>query len=520
MKKYLMAIDAGTGSVRSIIFDENFNQIAISQREWVHPKNDKYDGAIDFDTKQGKKLMFDTIKEVIKISKINPKDIKAISSTSMREGFVLYNNKKEEIWAVSNVDSRAINEVYELKKNYPYLEDEIYNKSGQTFALSAIPRLLWLKKNIPDLYKETKYINMLNDWILFCLSGVIMAEPSNSSTTGIVNSNTRNWDNEVIKKCNIKSDIFPKIYESGSKIGYVSKEISKLTGLSTECVVAAGGGDVQLGCLGVGAVNSNNVTLLGGSFWQLEYNTNESKIDKKGLIRVNCHVIKNMWQQELIAFFPGLVLRYFRDTFCKYEKIMAKEKGINVYDFLNDMAKDVPIGCYGMQCSFSSVMNFKNWQYPAPVFTGFDIDKDKFGIATFYRSILESSALVTLGHKLIIEETFGNFPAELIFASGASFSDLWCQIVADALNVTVKVPVIKEATALGAAFCAGLSINLHSSLNDFVSNYVKFEKTFLPNEENHKKYLEIYSKYQEILNSQLNLSKQKVLEFMWKAPGV
>lgn len=520
MNKYIMAIDAGTGSIRSVIFDDEFNQIAISQREWVHPENPKYIGAIDFDIKTAKKLMFETIKEVIKKSKIDPKNIKAISSSSMREAFVIYNKNKEEIWAVSNVDSRSIDEVYELKNKYPNLENEIYNLSGEMFALSAIPRLLWLKKNLPEIYEEAKYINMLNDWILFCLSGVIAAEPSNSSTTGILNSITRNWDKEIIKKCNLKEEIFPKINESGSKIGYVSEEVSKITGLSTKCVVASGGGDVQLGCLGVGAIKEGDVALLGGSFWQLEYNTFEPKINSKGIIRVNCHVIKNMWQQELIAFFPGLVLRYFRDTFCKYEKMLAKEKNINVYDLLNNMAMDIPIGSYGMQCSFSNIMNFKEWKHPSPVFTGFDINSEKYGVATFYRSILENAALVTLGHKKIIEDSFGKFPKEIIFASGASSSDLWCQIVADVLNVTVKVPAIKEATALGAAFCAGISIGLHPNLSDFVDNYIKFEKKFIPNEENHKKYLDIYSKYLNILKNQLELSNKKIVEFMWKAPGL
>lgn len=520
MKKYVMAIDAGTGSIRSIIFDENFNQIALSQREWTHYKNPNYPGAIDFDTKNGKKLMFDTIKEVIEKSKINPKDIKSISSSSMREAFVLYNDKKEEIFAISNVDSRAIKEVFDLKNENPNLEDEIYKLSGEMFALSAIPRLLWVKRNLPDVYKKTKHINMLNDWILFCLSGIISGEPSNSSTTGILNSITRDWDDKIIEKCGLKKDIFPEINESGMKIGYITKEVSEITGLSTDCIVASGGGDVQLGCLGVGAIKEGNVALLGGSFWQLEYNTSKPNIHNEGIIRVNCHVKKNIWQQELIAFFPGLVLRYFRDTFCKYEKLIAKEKNINVYDLLNDMAKDVPIGCHGMQCSFSSIMNFKNWKHPSPLFTGFDIDPDKYGIATFYRSILENSAFITLGHKKIIEDTFGNFPAEIIFASGASYSDLWCQIVSDVLNVTVKVPVIKEATALGVAFCAGLSINLHDNLNDFVDNYVKFEKIFTPNINNHKKYLEIYSKYLKVSENQLNMSNEEILSFMWKAPGL
>ncbi len=520
MNTYLMAIDAGTGSIRSIIFDKNFKQIAISQREWTHKKNPKYEGAIDFDTTYNKTLLFETIKEVIEKAGIDPKEIKAISSTSMREGFVLYNDKKEEIWAVSNVDARAINEVFELKAKDENLEDEIYQLSGQTFALGAIPRLLWVKKNMPDVYEDTKYFSMLNDWIVFCLTNIVSVEPSNASTSGVMNALSRDWDKEIIEKCEIKGEIFPPVFESGTKVGNVSKEISEKTGLSTDCIVAAGGGDVQMGCLGVGATHAGEATLLGGSFWQLEYNTDKPNIDKKGEIRVNCHAVENMWQQELIAFFPGLVVRWFRDTFCKYEKHLAKEKGINVYDLLNDMAKDVPVGSRGVLCSFSSVQDFKNWKHPAPAFTNFDIDPDKYGVEVFYRSILENAALVTLGHKEIIEENFGTFPAEIIFASGASSSDLWCQIVADVLNVTIKVPFIKEATALGAAFCAGLSLGMHPSLSDFVEHFVDFEKVYEPDPENHAKYMEIYKDWRELSASQERLSNEEILSYLWKAPGL
>ncbi len=520
MNTYIMAIDAGTGSVRSIIFNENFEQVAMSQREWTHKKNPKYEGAIDFDTKGGKVLLFETIREVIENSSIDPKEIRAISTTSMREAFVLYNENKEEIWAVSNVDARAIKEVGELKQSFEGLEDEIYALSGQTFALGAIPRLLWVEKNMPEVYEKTKYMSMLNDWIVFCLTGEISAEPSNASTSGIVNAKTRDWDKNIIEKCNIKADIFPPIYESGTKVANISKEISKKTGLSTECIVAAGGGDVQMGCVGLGATKAGSAALLGGSFWQLEYNTNKPEINNEGKIRVNCHSVENIWQQELIAFFPGLVVRWFRDVFCKYEKHLAKEKGINVYELLNEMAAKVPIGSKGTLCSFSSVQDFKNWKHPSPAFVNFDIDPDAYGVEVFYRAILENAALVTLGHKKIIEENFGIFPAEIVFASGASSSELWCQIVADVLNVTVKVPKIKEATALGAAFCAGLSLGLLPSLSDFGDKYVEIEKTYEPSPENHAEYMKIYEKFNELQTSQNTLSNEGVLSYMWKAPGL
>jgi len=520
MGKYIMAVDAGTGSVRSVIFDETFNQIAVSQHEWVHKEDPRYEGAIDFDVTVNVELMLDTISQSIKTAGIDGKDIIALSTTSMREAFVLYDESGNEIWAVSNVDSRASKEVIELKEISEHIEEDLYLISGQTFALGSIPRLIWVKNNLPDIYSKTKAITMLNDWIVYRLTGILSIEPSNGSTTGIIDAQTRNWDRSIMKKCGIKEDMYPPIYESATPIGNVTEAIASHTGLSTNCLVVTGGGDVQMGCIGVGSVNDGDAALLGGSFWQLEYNTLAPNIDKLGRVRVNCHAIPGMWQQELIAFFPGLVLRWFRDAFCQYEIEVAKESEEDVYNILNKQAEKVPVGSNGMLCSFSSIMDYKQWKHPSPCFTNFGIDPLVFNKATFYRAILENAALVTLGHKKIIESIIGSFPTSITFASGASKSPLWCQIVADVLDVTVNVPLIKEATALGAAFCAGVGVNLLPDLVYAVDKYVTIENVYTPNKKNHELYETIFTNWKQLSEAQNNNSDSGFLNHMWRAPGI
>ncbi|MEW9123721.1 MAG: autoinducer-2 kinase [Thermotaleaceae bacterium] len=520
MKKYVMAVDAGTGSVRSVIFDENFNQIAVAQQEWTHKEDPRYEGAIDFDVENNAKLMLDTIRQALQTSGIDGKDILAVSTTSMREAFVLYDEEGNEIWAVSNVDARASKEVFELKEISEDLEKEIYTISGQTFALGAIPRLLWVKNNLPHVYEKAKAITMLNDWIIYRLTGILSIEPSNASTTGILDANKRDWDMSILEKCGLKQDMYPPIYESGTPIGKITKEIAELTGLSENCTVVVGGGDVQMGCVGVGVVKSGQAALLGGSFWQLEYNTASPNIDEAGRVRVNCHAVPGIWQQELIAFYPGLVLRWFRDCFCQYEAEIAKKTGDSVYALLNKQAENVPVGSNGIFCSFSSIMDYKQWKHPSPCFTNFGIDPKKYSKAAFYRSILENAALVTLGHKKIIEDLMGRFPDAITFASGASNSSLWCQIVADVLGVSIKVPIIKEATALGAAFCASVGVGLLPSLEAAAEKYVHIETIYTPNKENHMLYEEIFYNWKKLSESQIKNSDNGFLQHMWKAPGI
>ena len=519
MEKYLMAIDAGTGSVRVILFNTLGHEQFVTQSEWTHHEDKRYPGSMDFDIEKNIDMIINLIKEILARSKVNPENIVAISTTSMREAIVLYDENGKELWACANVDSRSNDEVAHLCKISDTIEADIHHISGQTFSLGAIPRILWVKNNIPETYNKVRYVTMLNDWITYRMTDVISVEPSNGCTTGLFDSKKRVWDPGIAEKVGLRSDIFPIVNESGTIISHVTNEFSALTGLSTQTIVVAGGGDAQLGCIGMGVINEGDAAVLGGSFWQYEYTTNHVEINDHCKVRVNCHAIPNTWQYEAIAFFPGLIMRWFRDTFCELEAFLQKESGESIYAQMEKRAHNVPAGCNGMICTFSDKMNYFSWKHAAPSFIDFKFDSS-YNKATFYRAIMENAAFVTKGNIEIISKITNKSPETIVFGGGASKSDLWCQIVADVLNIKVKVPVVKEATALGAAICAGVGAGIYESFNEAITQVVKFEKTFEPNESNHFIYEELYKKWEAVYKVQLDLADQGYTNHMWIAPGL
>lgn len=518
-KKYFLAIDAGTGSIRTVLFDTEGNQAGIAQREWIHKENPKYPGSMDFDWKTNWELTLSCIKELLKTSTIEASDILAISTTCMREGIVLYNKEGKEIWACANVDARSKKEAIYLKNLDKNLEKNVYFKSGQTFTLNAIPRILWVKNNLPNIYDQLDKIGMFNDWLIYKLSGVMSVDPSNGSTTGLISLKNRDWDKSIAESCGIKSNIFPPINESGTVISKVNKESAIETGLNEGTPLVVGGGDAQLGCIGVGVTENNQGAIFGGSFWQYEYNTDKWNPKPTCKVRVNCHANPKLIQYEALAFKPGLVLRWYRDAFLDYEKEIAKEKNISVYQLLDDRAKDVPLGCNGLMCTFSDVMDFMNWKHASPTFTNFQLDSILYNKLTFYRSILENTAYLAYGHIKLVEEETGKIPNYITFAGGASYSNLWSQILCDVLGIEVRIPKIKEATAFGAAILAGVGIGYYCDLKSATDKLVKIEKILTPNMENHIKYMEIYKTWRKVYKAQLDLSDKKLTQYMWIAPG-
>ncbi|MEM1484385.1 autoinducer-2 kinase [Oscillospiraceae bacterium PP1C4] len=520
MSKYLMAIDAGTGSVRAVLFDTAGNQLFVSQREWEHKEDPRYPGSMDFDWVHNWSLASGCVREVLKESNIDPAEIAGIATTSMREGIVLYDENGTEIWACANVDARSSGEVAELKALSAAMEAEIYQPSGQTYALGALPRILWVKNHLPEVYAKTTTVTMFNDWLIAKLTGVLSCEPSNGCTTGIFDLSKRAWLPEISEKCGLKANIFPPVFESGTVVGKVTAETAKLTGLAEGTPVVTGGGDAQLGCVGVGVVEAGEAAVFGGSFWQFECNTDIPKTDDHCRVRVNCHAVPEIWQYEAIAFFPGLIMRWYRDAFCQFEKAQAERTGKDPYYLMDLEAAKIPAGSYGMMCTFSDVMNYISWKHAAPAFINFALDPQKFNRYTFYRAIMENSAMVTKGNMELVHEVTGNLPSEVVFASGASKSPVWCQILADVLGLKVRVPKIKEATALGAAIAAGVGVGIYQSIPEAAKLLVRWEAEYLPNPENHAVYNKLYDTWRKVYAENLNLSDQKLTNYMWVAPGL
>lgn len=519
--KYLLAIDAGTGSIRAVIFDTNGNQISVSQKEWIHIEEFGVAQSMSFDFDKNWTLTCACIQESIQSANISGENIIALSATSMREGIVVYDTHGKELWAVANVDARASQEVKYLKENFAGIEEEFYQLSGQTFALGALPRIMWLKNNKPDIYDKVANISMIGDWILAKLSGVIATDPSNGGTTGIFSLNNRDWQRDMAVKIGLKDDIFPPCHEVGTVIGHVSQKASTETRLSTNTKVVTGGGDVQLGCAGLGVVKAGEVAILGGSFWQQVVNIPSQTLPPKDMgIRVNPHVIHGLSQAEGITFFSGLVMRWFRDAFCDMEKLEAKAKGIDTYTILEEKASKVPVGSHGIMPIFSDSMKYAKWYHAAPSFLNLSIDAEICNRASMFRSLEENAALVSSINLDKIKEFSGIEIDTIVFAGGASKGKLWSQILADVTGCKIKIPKVTEATALGAAMAAGVGAGIYKSLKDAAKELVVWDKEYTPNMENKKIYDGLKQKWQKAYESQLKLVDDNITNSMWKAPGL
>jgi autoinducer 2 (AI-2) kinase len=516
---YLLAVDAGTGSGRAVIFDDRGNQIASAQHEWWHKTDRRFEGSMDFDVEGNWSLLSRAIRKAMADAGIKASDIAAVSATSMREAIVVYDRDGREIWACANVDSRANSEVRDLKRDFPELERELYAQSGQTFALGALPRLLWLKRNLPDVYDRVHRISMLSDWVLARLSGVIASDPSNAGTTGLYSLAARDWLPDAMAKAGMRDDIFPPSAEPGTVIGRVTAKASEETGLLAGTPVVMGGGDCQIGTAGIGVVNEGDCAVLGGTFWQQVVNVAPAVTDPSMDLRINPHVVTGLNQAEAISFFVGVVMRWFRDSFGA-EEIAAAGPGGDAYKLLEEKAAQIPVGAYGIIPVFSDVMHYGNWYHAAPSLLNLSIDPEKSGKAAIFRALQENAAIVAARNLAAIFKLSGKTPDRIVFAAGASKSAHWSQILSDATGLPVVTPVVKEATALGCAAAAAVGAGLGRDFVEIAGSWVRWDRHFEPDLAHKTIYDEAGERWARAYALQRQLVDESITTAMWKAPGL
>jgi autoinducer-2 kinase len=512
----LLAIDAGTGSCRAVLFTVTGEQVAARAREWVHHEPPGVPGGQDFDVAAGWDAIAACVRDALAAAQVTGADVAAVAATSMREGVVIYDGAGREIWACPNVDSRSADEARELIADGA--AEKIYAEAGDWVSITTPARLRWLARHRPDILADAGSIGMLSDWIACRLSGVRVTEPSCGSSSGMFTLAQRSWSASIAESCGLPARVLPPVVDPGTVVGQVTAVAAGQTGLRAGTPVVAGGADTQLGLLGAGT-RQGEYTVVAGTFWQNTVLLPEPLIDPRARLRTLCHVTPGEWMLEGIGFYCGMSMRWFRDAFCDAEAALARGRGVDPYVVMEEAAARVPAGANGVVAVMSNLMNARRWVHASPAFAGFDLGAPAAGRGACIRAIEEAAGYVARGHRDIITELTGLRFEEATFTGGAAKGRLWPQIMADVLGVPVHVPVITESSALGAAICAGTGAGLYASLTELAPHLRRRGATFDPDPAAVATYGERYPAWREIYNRMLAISEDGLLSPLWRAAG-
>jgi autoinducer 2 (AI-2) kinase len=507
---HLLAIDAGTSGCRAVVFSDEGRPLASARRPWTLAADPDHPGSAVFDTRAAWTLIGACVRE--SLAELRADDVGAVSATSVRGGFVLFDRAGVELWACGSTDARAADQVRSLRRRDPGFEAEVYRSSGQTLAMAALPRLLWLRDRLPRVYEAAATLGMVSDWILARLSGEHATDPANACTTGLFSLAGRTWAPELASRWGLRTDLLPRVVEPGTPIGQVGAAAAAATGLAAGTPVVMGGGDAQVAALGLGVVRPGQAAVVGGTHWQQLLDLDRPATDPEGRTRVTCHVLGGLWQAETIALGAGALVRWFLDAFC------APDDGGDAFAAMAGQGGRIPPGADGVLAIGSNAFDYARWRHAAPSLLNLPVADAPTTRARVFRALLENAALVTRANLETIAASAGE-PASIAFGGGAARSPLWAQLLADVLRQDVRVPPVTEASALGAAILAGVGVGAFGDAAAAAAALAAGGRVHQPDPAAAAVYDDCFGRWRRAYEQQLALAEAGVTTPLWRAPG-
>jgi len=496
---YLLAIDIGSTSIKAIIYDYGGNIISSGRRKTqVFFKEEKHKNFAFWMPDNIWDCVCDSTKEAIsKVS--NPNLIKGISVTGFACDGVPIDEKGNWIYPfISWHDTRTIEQLKWLEKNISF--EEIYSINGQRpWIHNTILRNLWIKENLPNVYKRIYKWLLIEDYINFKLCSAIATDYSLASTTLVFDQKNLRWSEKLFNFFGIDMNIYPQPKPSGTFLGEVTNKASKDTGLKEGTPVVLGGLDGLFGVYAAAGDQSDSMVGVVGTYEHYHKCLDKPILRKEGLdssIICQAHVIKDKYGVYGVAVSSG-VLEWFKDNLCKEEEIESKNTGRNIWEILMEKASKSKLGSNGifmLPDIFGSACPIQD-NFSRGVFIGISSAAKK---EDFIRAVIEG-----LNYKgLELYEAINNYTTtgvannennkKVIVTGGATKNKFWMQNKADVYGKIIEVPEIEEATPLGAAMVAGIGIGAYKDFKDAYERVKRPVRKYYPDEKNHKKYAEYY----------------------------
>ncbi|MDP2338475.1 MAG: glycerol kinase GlpK [Bacteroidota bacterium] len=454
---YILSLDQGTTSSRSILFDKSGGIVALAQKEFtqIFPTP----GWVEHNPMEIWETQLETAREVIALAKISASDIAAIGITNQRETTVIWDrNTGEPIYnAIVWQDRRTAAFCDELKENG--LEKVIQQKTGLLAdSYFSGTKIRWILDHVAGA--REKAINgelcfgTIDTWLLWKLTeGKVHAtDVSNASRTMLCNIETCQWDGELQEILDIPGNILPQIRSSSEVYGTTTL----LDGKST-IPIAGIAGDQQAALFGQLCTQPGMVKNTYGTGCFMLMNTGEKMIvSSNNLLTTVAWKINGITQYALegSVFIAGAVVQWLRDGL-GIIKTSADVEALAMQVDTNDGVYVVP--------AFAG-LGAPYWnQHAKGAVTGLTRGSTSAHIA---RAAIESIAYQTMDVLKAMEADSGISIKELRVDGGATKNDLLMQFQSDMLNTKVVRPTVTETTALGAAYLAGLATGYWKSIEE------------------------------------------------------
>ena len=471
---YLLALDQGTSSSRSIVFDASGQVVSMAQQELpqIYPQP----GWVEHDPITIWQTQLATAKAALAKAGITARQVHAVGITNQRETSVVWNRRTGQpihhaiVWQ----DRRAEPTCADLRARGH--EALVQTKTGLLIdAYFSGTKLRWLLDHVPGARAQAESgelaFGTVDSWLIWQLTGgaVHATDVSNASRTMLFNVHRNQWDAELLGLLDIPAQLMPKVYASSAHYGELLPEL-----LGHAITIGGVAGDQQSALFGQACFKAGMVkNTYGTGCFMLMHTGPQFQSSGNGLITTSAAQVgpQPEFALEGSVFVGGAVVQWLRDGL----------HAISGSSEVEALAHSVPDAGGVMMVPAFTGLGAPYWKPEARgTVTGLTRGSTLAHIArAALESIAYQSAALLLSMSRDAVQGGGAPVAELRVDGGACVNDLLMQFQADLLGIVVVRPAVTETTALGAAYLAGLSTGLYQN-TDELSALWRAERRFLP----------------------------------------
>lgn len=442
-----LGVDCGTQGTKVVICDSRTNTVVgcgYGKHDIISNENGRREQPVEW--------WIDGLKQAISQAQasanIDLLDIKGIGISGQQHGMVVLDKNDKPLYPAKlwcDTESHLENaEIIRAMGGSKLFMDKLGIQLQTGYTASKI---LWLKRNHPELFAQIDKIMLPHDYLNYWLTGEFVTEFGDASGTGYMNIETRQYDAEVFSIAapglNIEKHL-PRLISAETPVGMVKPEVAELLGLSQEVMVSSGGGDNMMGAIGTGNIDAGTVTMSLGTSGTLYAYSDKPMLNDDGMIASFCSS-SNGWLPLICTM-----------NITASTTLMQKLFDIDINTF-TQILKDTLPGANGV-----TLLPFFNGERIPPLPNSsaslHGLTSDNLTQANIIRATTEA-ATFTLRYGLDLFRQEGIRPVQIRLIGGGSKNPQWRQMVADIMDTPVICPLEHEAAALGGAIQAMWAYN-------------------------------------------------------------
>ena len=491
---YILGMDCGTTNIKAIIFGEDGQTVAESSRpsRFISPgpnmqeqdANEWWDNTCDIFNSLAQQAGPEIIKRIRGI---------CISSHTVtmlpvdKNGTPLRN-------AITYQDNRSAEELHYIVDTMGF--DHFVQTVGGQPAVAFLPcKLLWFKKNEPELFAKTVKFLQASSFINFKLTGKMTQDIDQATRTQCLDMSTMKWSSEIGDVIGMDLDKYlPPPQPVDDIIGFVTDKAAKETGLVPGIPVLAGCSDAMASMYATGLSRLGEAGESSGTTSLVFIGSMEkSPLDIPVVTRPS-GISSMPWIFDAPIQTSGAALKWFIEKFCAEERAYCAENDKNIFSYLNELALKADPGCNGLYF-YAYLLGERAplWnEYARGMFIGLGMEMSR---EELIRSVFEGTAYA-LRHVVETVKAYGGKCNALRICGGGAKSRTWSMIKASMLHCPVYLLDEKSGDVpVGDVLIAGTKVGVFPSLTEAVNSVVKVSEIIQPNEEWAKVYDELYPYY-------------------------